>query len=172
MDAFTLKTTLSFIYRLMVAAEPLLERAIGKADGNLRAYLEHHLEEERGHAGILAADLARLGISPIPRFHLAELIAGGQYYLIEHEHPAALLGYMAALEGRPQPLGDVDRLEAQFGPLNALRLHAEHDPDHIEDLRAQIEGLPQGLKMLVQMNETRVLNQLDAAPSVIFVRSN
>lgn len=172
MDAFTLKTSLSFVYRLMVAAEPLLERAIAKADGDLRTYLAHHLEEERGHIGILAADLARLDVAPIPRFHLAELMAGGQYYLIEHEHPAALLGYMAALEGRPLPLGDVDTLEAQFGPLNALRLHAEHDPQHLEDLRAEIARLPYGLRMLAQMNEQRVLNQLDAAPSVIFTRCN
>lgn len=172
MDAFTLKTTLSFVYRLIVASEPLLERAIAKADGSLRSYLEQHLEEERGHVGILAADLARLGVAPIPRFHLAELVAGNQYYLIEHEHPAALLGYMAALEGRPLPLGDVDVLEKEFGSLNALRLHAENDPQHIEDLRAEIEQLPYGLKMLVQMNEQRVLNQLDAAPSVIFTRCN
>lgn len=172
MDAFTLKTTLSFIYRLMVAAEPLLERAIDKADGALKSYFQHHLVQERGHAGILAADLARLGVCPIPRFHLAELIAGNQYYLIEHEHPAALLGYMAALEGHPQPLGDVDVLEKQFGPLNTLRLHAEHDPDHIEDIRRTIAELPYGVRMLAQMNEQRVLNQLDAAPLVIFVRCN
>lgn len=168
MDVRTLHITLSFIYRLMVAAEPLLCRAIEKSDGELHRYFQRHLQEESGHAQILAADLARLGVVPIPRYHLAELIAGGQYYLIEHEHPAALLGYMAALEGHPQPLGDVNRLEAQYGPINTLRIHAEHDPDHIRDIRRAIERLPGELRTLVQLNETRVQNQLRAAPSVIF----
>lgn len=172
MDPYIFKTTLSFIYRLMVAAEPLLARAIEKSEGPLQRYFRAHLEEERGHERILAADLARLAVDPIPKFHLAELIAGGQYYLIEHEHPAALLGYMSVLESAPHPLGEVDALEREFGPLNALRLHAEHDIWHIKEIREQIERLPVELKALVALNEHRVRLQFEAAPSVIFVRSN
>lgn len=168
MQQKTLTTMLSFAYRIMVASEPLLERAIDSSVGSLHDYFVKHLEEERGHADILAADLARLGVGPIPKFHLAELIAGNQYYLIQHEHPASLLGYMAALEGHPQPLGDVDELEKQFGPLPTLRIHAENDGWHLEDIRRQIATLPPPLQSLVALNEDRVHRQLEAAPSVIF----
>lgn len=163
-----LQVNLSFIYRLIVASERLLERAIEKSDGELREYFNKHYEEELGHAEMLAADLARLGVNSIPRFHLAELMAGAQYYLIEHEHPAALLGYMAALECSPMPLSAVDELERVHGPLNALRLHAERDPIHGPEIRQQLERLAPALRNLASINEQRVMDQLRAAPGVIF----
>lgn len=165
-----LATNMAFMYRLMVASEPLLERAIASCEeGPLRDYLLHHLEQERGHVDLLKTDLATLGApDPVPRYWLATLMAGAQYYLIEHEHPAALLGYMSALEGSTLSLSTVAELEAAYGPLPCLRLHSERDPGHHAELCEQIERLPDGLKDLAQENRRRVLEQMAAVPRVIF----
>lgn len=172
-----LQTNLAFVYRLIVASERLLERAKQQVLERwhetecryLLDYYRQHLAEETGHAEMLADDLLRLGVRDIPRFHLAELMAGSQYYLIEHEHPAALLGYMAALESREIKLDDVTQLEIETGvQMSALRLHAERDPHHIREIREMIEKLPAEVRQLVTINEMRVRDQLAAAPYVIF----
>jgi hypothetical protein len=167
----TLIAHLSFIYRLIVASETLLIRARLRAielnAKELGDYFMEHLVEETGHADLLEDDLHRLGLEIIPRFHMAELMAGSQYYLIEHEHPAALLGYMAALECSPMPIKQVDEIEQKYGEIKCLRLHAEKDPAHGREVLTQIEKLPSEQRRLASINYQRVLDQLKAAPSVI-----
>lgn len=164
-----LQLSLAFVYRLIVASEDLLMRAIAKTPpGALHDYFCEHLNEETGHAQMLAADLARLGMVQIPAFHLAELMAGSQYYLIEHAHPAALLGYMAALESNPLTLATVDSLEAKYGRLDCLRLHATRDPIHAPEVRKQIDALPADVQPIAHINFLRTVQQLQAAPRTIF----
>lgn len=140
-DTAVFRENLRFMYHFMVASERLLIEAIAEAEGELHAYFVAHLEEERGHHVWLADDLDG-DVGPM-NWHSAQ-IAGTQYYLIKHIHPAALLGYMAMLEGSPLPLMLVEELEALHGPrvMRTVRYHAEHDVDHGADVFAMIARLP------------------------------
>lgn len=161
MDRQATIDALSGVYRVIVASAPLLEFAIEHSDGDLRDYYTKHLEEERGHDLMLLDDLKRLGVDEVPRSHIAARIAGSQYYLIAHEHPALLLGYMHALEKSPLPVERVDELSRVCGTeLSALRHHAIHDPAHKEELEEVIDRLPQKLKSLVEWNERNVAEML------------
>jgi hypothetical protein len=153
--------TLSFVYRMIVASEPLLELACTKAKGALLAYYRQHLEEERAHDEMLLDDLKRLGVGEVPRFHSAAAVAGSQYYLLQHDDPALLLGYMRALESSSMPVATVDSLSERHGvDLTALRHHALHDPHHKADLDAMIASLEPELRARVEWNETNVRDML------------
>lgn len=145
---------LVFMQQLMRATEGLLQDAADAANGDLRAYYLEHLEEERGHAEWLANDLQQAGVSVEPLIRKAVEIAGAQYYLIKHVHPASLLGYMAVLEGCPTPLEVVEQLENLHGKdlFRTLRYHSEHDLHHRKDLFAIIDkaNAPEILSNAVQ----------------------
>ena len=139
---------LIWIYQVIVASENLMAVALEEAPAAakvLRNYMARHLEEERGHAKWLADDLAALGVdvSYMPLNRSAVELAGSQYYLIHHISPAALLGYMAVLEGFPFPLDTLEQLEAIHGvePLRCLRYHAENDIEHRKELFKVIDQL-------------------------------
>lgn len=159
-DFDVLKRGLTFVYQLIVASTPLLAFAILRAEGPLKAYYQEHLKEEQGHDEMLRQDLERMGVTEFPPNHLAAQIAGSQYYLIAHTHPALLLGYMHALERDSLPVEEVDRLSNLHGvELTALRHHAKHDPEHRKDLERVIASLPNEQQELVRWNEgwTRAL---------------
>lgn len=163
-DRNALCASLCFVYRLIVASAPLLKFAIARSDGPLRDYYAKHLEEETGHDLMAKADLVHLGIDAIPPSHRAAQIAGSQYYLIAHEHPALLLGYMHVLEAnalRPQA---VDRLCSHHGlELTMYRHHASHDEAHTRDIEATIAALDADLQARVSWNERNVTKALQDA---------
>lgn len=140
-DAAVFRANLQFNYHAMVASERLLIEAVEEARGELRDYFFHHLQEERGHHEWLADDLA--GDTGPMNWHAAQL-AGTQYYMVKHVHPAALLGYMAVLEGAPMPLAMVEELEARHGArvMRTVRYHAEHDIGHGAEVFDMIARLP------------------------------
>lgn len=142
------------------ASVPLMERALERAQAvaaddpaaaGLAAYLEHHVEEERGHDDWLLEDLAVLGRSPeavmaqVPSASVAALV-GAQYYWIEHYHPVALLGYIGLLEGYPPSIADVDALMSRTGygreAFRTLIRHSELDPLHAADFDEAVDRLP------------------------------
>lgn len=160
-DLHVLRANLSFAYRLMVASVPLLQFAIPKAQGSLLEYYKRHLEEESGHDEMLKRDLANLGVVEVPHFYDAAQLAGAQYYLIAHEHPAMLLGYMHALESGTMRVELVDQLSRDHGAeLTALRHHAIHDPGHKVDLEEMISSLGEELRSRVLWNEENVKRRL------------
>lgn len=148
-----LRANLCFLHGTMTASEGLLEAAIRRCNiDDLGLYYTRHLAEERGHLAMLEEDLQALGVNTILKFPAAAQLAGAQYYYIEHEHPALLLGYMAALEGNAPSLAQVVALEAEHGPLKCTRHHALHDVDHTRELREEIERLDGTLKARVLDN--------------------
>lgn len=156
-DRRILTQALSVLYRTMVASEALLKFAIPRAAGELLDYYKQHLEEERGHEVMLEDDLMRLGVEKIPHYFGAAQLAGSQYYLIAHVHPAMLLGYMKAMESSPMSLEMVEHLSSVHGtPMTCLKHHAIHDPSHKLDLDKHIARLPEDLKKLVDWNERNV----------------
>lgn len=154
---------LAFMHDIMIASEPLVQEAIDHSEGELRDYLVRHIEEERGHAAWLADDLAELGLTDWERSCAAVACAGSQYYWIKHVHPAAILGYMAVLEGYPMPLDIVAELESIHGkkPCRTLRYHAENDIEHRIDLFNMINRLPEHEK-LIETSAVQTLNLLHA----------
>jgi hypothetical protein len=142
------------------ASVPLMARALERAQtaasddpaaAGLAEYLEHHVDEERGHDVWLLEDLEALGLSRDevlarpPSASVAALV-GAQYYWIEHYHPVALLGYIGLLEGYPPTIADVDALMARTGyereAFRTLIRHAELDPLHREDFDEALDRLP------------------------------
>lgn len=150
---------LCFWYRVVLASAPLLELAIRRSRGDLQSYYRQHLAEETGHEAMIRDDLAGLGVLQIPNSHTAAQLAGSQYYLIAHDDPALLLGYMRVLESGPRV--SVDDLEARFGvPMTALRHHAQHDPWHLADIDRMIMSLDEPSRARVAWNEAGVRTAL------------
>lgn len=156
---------LCFMYRLMVASAPLLEFAEVRSTGALRNYYAKHLAEEVGHDSMLLADLHDMGIKDVPYDYAASQLAGAQYYLVAHHHPALLLGYMAVLEGSSLSIATIDEAEAKHGcRLTAVRHHAEHDPLHAPEIAKLIATLPQDVQAAIEWNASGV-RQIIAAES-------
>ena len=138
---------LAAMHGLIRASVPLMEAAAERcrllppgdpSAGPLARYFGTHAEEERGHDDWLLEDLAVMGVPAAgarcwpaaPRRDLRDdiaALAGAQYYLIRHCHPACLLGYIAVLEGCPPDAAVTGGLPALTGwPAAAFRTVAEH----------------------------------------------
>lgn len=144
-DRETFLRNLVFVAFVIKASEDILRVAIENSEGSLREYFCNHLSEETGHYEWLKRDLQFAGLSlddcSIPSEAVA--MAGSQYYLAKHVHPASVLGYIAALECFAMPLQMVAELERAHGKevCATLRYHAEHDVDHGADVLAVIDQI-------------------------------
>jgi hypothetical protein len=135
---------LQFLHNTVTATEGLLETAYlqcrklcaGEERLFLEQYYGRHLEEERGHLDWLECDMRNLGVERNPLDSIAMALIGTQYYLINHVHPSALLGYLLVFEGEPVSISKVEALEDIYGSgnLTFLRRHAETDVVHREEL--------------------------------------
>jgi hypothetical protein len=150
---------LLLIHQMIRASVPLMETARREAmrrddDPVCRGlvdYLARHIEEEMHHDAWTAEDLESIGFERArifgtnPPASVASLV-GAQYYWVLHHHPVALLGYIALLEGNPQPPESIDELQTRTGlPASAfrtMRLHATADPGHTAALDRFIDELP------------------------------
>jgi hypothetical protein len=150
---------LMFLHDAVVASEQLLSEAADQADRLpacdyhrvLSRYYRTHLDEERGHVSWLRADLESAGIRVGHADKIAMAMVGTQYYLIKHVHPAALLGYMAVVEGDPVPEKVVDLLERAHGKelLRFIRFHALADLEHRRELFELIDRAPEPVQNLI-----------------------
>lgn len=163
---------LLFMQQVMTASHDLLKTALysigrGKFENALAAYYNEHMNEEKGHAAWLARDLksADIDVRKMTLSRKAVEMAGTQYYLIRHIHPAALLGYMAVLEGFPMSMQSVEELEAAHGKelFRTLRYHAEHDLEHRKDLFRMIDTVPEKYRQIVQDNAAQTAIYLSEA---------
>lgn len=151
---------LAFWYQVIIASEHLLGEAIFLMEGrrgweaDMRAFFEKHLEDERHHAEWLREDL---GEHPIVQHFGAAQVAGMAYYLVRHVHPVALLGYMLALESQPIPMAYVEAVERKHGVAAArtLRIHAEQDPGHTDELLTALAHVPPEWLPLVENTRTQ-----------------
>ncbi|HUS65737.1 MAG TPA: iron-containing redox enzyme family protein [Kofleriaceae bacterium] len=149
----------SILWDVIRATTPVLQRAIGRLqqmpqDDFHRALLDFYLlkiTEESGHDEMLATDLAKLGVpreSLVRRLPPAPIAAmvGSQYYLIDHVHPAAYLGYLAMLEGYPADTQKLSRAIEQSGAppeaWSTYRMHAEVDTWHRQEIADMLDLIP------------------------------
>lgn len=114
--------------------------------GMHRRFLKH-TDEENSHELLALRDLQKLGysIQDIPELPETRSLYEVQYYKIEHIDPAALMGYILALEtmaGADFPWLK-ERTYALYGKECAkfIQVHADEDPDHIEKALYVIENL-------------------------------
>lgn len=141
------------------ASVPLMRAALAQAEGlasddpvaaGLVGYLPRHIDEETDHDAWILEDLELLGVDAAmawgrpPSQRVAALV-GPQYYWIHHDHPVALLGYMAVLEGIPPSLASLERLIERSGlDRRAFRTVLEHaaiDQGHGEDVFLLVDDL-------------------------------
>jgi hypothetical protein len=166
---------LIFLHDFVVASEQLLIEAVESIDllpgssfhARLAEYYRSHLDEERDHVKWLREDLKSVGVSvpaALPN-KSATAMAGSQYYLLKHAHPAALLGYMAVLEGDPTPVEVVDSLEHAYGKplLRFVRIHAVKDLEHRKELFEVIDDTPDSLRDLIAYSTDNTLDYMIAA---------
>jgi hypothetical protein len=161
---------LIFLHDAVVASEQLLIEAATSADllpqsayhARLAKYYRSHLDEERDHVKWLREDLKSVDVNvpaELPN-KFAMAMAGSQYYLLKHAHPAALLGYMAVLEGDPTPVEVIDSLERTYGKqlLRFARIHAVKDLEHRKELFEVIDDTPDSLRSLIAYSTDNTLN--------------
>ena len=152
---------LVFVAFVIKASEDILRVAIEHSEGSLREYFCRHLAEETGHYEWLKRDLQFAGIvlddCAIPSEAVA--MAGSQYYLAKHMHPASVLGYIAALECFAMPLSTVAEMERAHGKevCATLRYHAEHDVDHGADVLAVIDQIDPKYQRMIADNAVQTL---------------
>jgi Iron-containing redox enzyme len=141
------------------ASVPLMEAALARAQSmahddpvsaRLVGYLPEHILEEVDHDAWILEDLKLIGVDRSsvlerPPSHRVAALVGAQYYWIYHYHPAALLGYMAVLEGSPPSLTSIEQLiERTSFDRRAFRTILEHaviDNCHGEDLFRLVDEL-------------------------------
>jgi pyrroloquinoline quinone (PQQ) biosynthesis protein C len=147
---------LCMMHQIVRASMPLMELAIQHCDpenpahSRLLAYLEEHLDEERGHAELLIEDLKVAGVAPAevharPPLPAIVQLVGAQYYWILHHSPLALLGYMGFLEGQPPTPHAIAFWRGATGlpdpAFASLELHARADLEHRCELDRLIDDL-------------------------------
>jgi hypothetical protein len=144
------------------ASVPLMEAALTRARSMAQAdpvsarlvrYLPHHILEEVDHDSWILEDLESIGVEPStvldrpPSQRVATLV-GAQYYWIHHYHPAALLGYMAVLEGTPPSLTTVEKLIKRTGfdrrAFRTIIEHADIDNRHGDEVFRLVDELALG----------------------------
>jgi pyrroloquinoline quinone (PQQ) biosynthesis protein C len=160
------------VYCIARSTVPLLRTAAqcararpanGRLGVLLARYYARHATEELHHDEWMLEDMVAYGmnraeiVNRLPSPTTASLI-GAQYYWMFHAHPAALLGYLAVLEGYPPSAVHLREVQAEHHlppeTFRTLLKHGDLDPDHREDLHEQLDQLPlsEELSSLVTMS--------------------
>jgi pyrroloquinoline quinone (PQQ) biosynthesis protein C len=139
---------------LMEAAERVCSQPQHTGDPVLQGfarYLRKHIPEETGHHEWILDDgeamgLERQSIRARMPLESATQLVGVQYYWIHHYNPIALAGYIAAMEGNPDPVEAIEALASRNKlPLkcfSSFLYHAKIDHRHRRDLDEVLDELP------------------------------
>lgn len=148
-------------FHVIRATPRLLERAASLSIYELREFFEKKQGEEHGHDEAMWRDLVRSGITAAeidaaPVDPAVVALVGTQYYLIEHVHPAAFLGYIGLLEWFPPTLEHVEqfRVAAKLpeDAMSCAKIHAAADVRHREDLAAVLDEAPEEWRVPILSN--------------------
>lgn len=135
---------------LMEAARDEARRRGDRAAQLVAAYLDRHVEEERGHCEWVLDDLAALGFDRTEEarrpltFRAASLLGCGYTWTFE-AHPAAILGFLAVFEGDPMTVPFLQEVAARHGlPEAAFGFYLDHariDPRHSAEIFAALDAV-------------------------------
>jgi hypothetical protein len=117
-----------------------------------------HIGEEQKHETLCIHDLKKLGLDleSIPERAATRMFWEPQYYKVEHDHPAMLMGYILVLEAMasvkgPWILSEVEKAHgAKSGSF--VKVHAEEDLSHVEKAYKAIEPLDPVLRTRIAEN--------------------
>ena len=137
-----------------------------------------HISEEHNHELLALRDLKNLGyaITDFPESMESKMLWETQYYKIQHEDPLSLIGYIIPLEMMSAKYFPdfLQRVTKAFGSKtnSFVRVHAEEDPDHIEEALAILNELSGKRKERVVTNimQTAIsyTNLINALPKKSF----
>lgn len=122
-----------------------------------RRFLKH-TDEENSHELLALRDLQKLGykIEDFPELPQTRTFYEIQYFKIEHYDPAAVMGYILALEaaaGHEFPaiknklLGLYPKECVKF-----IQVHADEDPDHVDKALQVVESLDPKRHLMINVN--------------------
>lgn len=116
-----------------------------------------HSDEENSHELLAVRDLQKLGykIADFPELPQTRSFYEVQYYKIEHCDPAALLGYILALEVTATHLAPIQKkLTGLYGKecVKLIQVHSDEDPDHVEKALKSISALGKQRVEDIQIN--------------------
>lgn len=149
---------LSQTYHYVVHSTSLLGFALPHLKNmELKHHFEQHLGEETRHDLLAVKDLERLGfsMSQFPEDAMTQAFYHSQYYRIQFEGGTSLLGYILFLEAMAVGWGRKAYEEIKDLHPNSvlfLKVHAEEDPQHVENAIGAI------LKLTVQEQEIIIRN--------------
>lgn len=131
---------------------------LGNEDDLMQRRFFKHLSEESAHDKLLLNDLKSLGfqLEDFPEASETKMFWETQYYKIEHQDPAALLGYIYFLEDLACSIcPELTKLLTElYGKkcVSFLKLHGEEDPDHVTKAYEQIKKLSPERQRIITLN--------------------
>lgn len=164
----------SSVHLLQTAAEWAKARSGRDRLNGLARYYMRHATEEMHHDEWMLEDMLVFGMDRAeilarpPSPAIAALV-GAQYYWIFHAHPAALLGYLAALEGHPMSAEHLREVQAKHhfppGTFRTLLEHADLDTHHRDEINEQLDQLPlsKELSSLITMSAFHTMDAVGQA---------
>jgi len=116
-----------------------------------------HSDEENSHELLAVRDLQKLGyrMEDFRELPQTRSFYEVQYYKIEHSDPAALLGYILALEVTATHLAPIEKkLSGLYGKecVKLIQVHSDEDPDHVEKALKSISALKDERVNEIQIN--------------------
>lgn len=126
----------------------MLAFAAGWSDKSEKSFYKRsikHISEEQGHDIVALNDLKNLGenIDSYSELGVTRAMWESQFYKIQKD-PAFLLGYILGLEAfAVRTLREFYSVLHKHYPENSLlfvKVHADDDPDHVEEALKQIEA--------------------------------
>jgi hypothetical protein len=143
-----------------------------------------HMAEEKKHELLALHDMAAIGasIDRFPEHHATRMFYEPQYFKIEHQGPAVLLGYILVLEAMGPAHGRrvADAVNQAFGPKCGafLDVHTKDDVEHLDKALGVLQRVPEPLARLVEQNLRQttfayievlsdIRRNLDGAPRVL-----
>lgn len=116
-----------------------------------------HSDEENSHELLAVRDLQKLGykLADFRELPQTRSFYEVQYYKIEHCDPAALLGYILALEVTATHLAPIQKkLSGLYGKecVKLIQVHSDEDPDHVEKALKSISSLGEQRVNDIQIN--------------------
>lgn len=95
-------------------------------------------------------------IESLPEFAATRSFYQIQYYWIEHVSPKAFYGYIVMLEGlavlKARWIEDAIKPHYQQNVTRFLKVHANEDPDHLDNAYTFISKLPEAEKKRILLN--------------------
>lgn len=140
--------------RLLAVAAGLMQ----EPDRKMQRRFFGHLGEENAHDLMAKKDLENLGftLEDFPERVETKIFWETQYYKIEHQDPAALMGYILLLEDVASEvcLWMYQEISKYHGKKcgTFLRVHGEEDPGHVDAAVKVIQSLDEARQKIIYSN--------------------